>query len=102
MNCHSYAPTVCRVASSEDCQVLSHLLETRTEVPLNVATLLKEYNDKRLDDVIAICEISEVAMGGARSIRPAFMARLLIITLLKKTLGRLAPKVHIKCSVEGM
>lgn len=50
----------------------------------------------RLEDVTAVCEISEVAMGGARSIRPAFMGRLFTTILLNKTLGRFAPKVHPK------
>lgn len=70
------------------------------EVPLDVAALFKEYNDRRLEDVIAVCEISEVGMGGSRSIRPLFMARLLTIMLLNKTLGRLAPKVHTKNTAE--
>lgn len=60
----------------------------------DIPDLLRAYNDRRHDDAIAVCKLSEEGMGGARSVRPAFAAQLLVTVLLNQTLGRLAPKVR--------
>ena len=75
-------------------QVINAAREREPQTPLDVATALKAYNERRLADATAVCRISEMGMGSARSLRPAFIAQLLVISLLNKTLGRLAPKVR--------
>lgn len=61
---------------------------------LDIPKVLETYNERRWEDAVAICELSEEGMGGGRSVRPAFAAQLALTVLLNKTLGRLAPKVR--------
>lgn len=60
---------------------------------IDIPAVLATYNDRRLGDAIAACALSEIGMGGGRSMRPAFVAQLALTTLLNKTLGRFAPEV---------
>lgn len=88
---------------AEDCRVLAEVLaETRTQEPggagLNIPRVLETYNERRHDDAIAACKISEMGMGNNRSMRLSFISQLALVSLLSKTLGRLFPKVH-PCSV---
>lgn len=85
---------------AEDCQVLAAVVglfegEGKPEgQPTDIPTVLQAYNDRRLDNAHAVCELSEEGMGGGRSMRPAFMAQLFVVVFLNKTLGRLFPKVR--------
>lgn len=63
---------------------------------VDVPTLLAAYNERRLEDAIAAVTLSERGMGGARSVRLPFLAKLYVTKLLNKTLGRLAPEVKQK------
>lgn len=63
------------------------------EQSTDISTVLEAYNKRRLGDALAVTKLSEEGMGGARSMRPAFMAQLALTVLLNKTLGRLFPKV---------
>lgn len=90
-------------ASPEDCQVLAQVLDSAAEEkgiaqPLDVPKVLETYNEKRLEDAQAACTLSEIAMGGRRTIRPAFAAQMLLMMILNKTLGRLFPKVNTLAS----
>lgn len=83
---------------AEDCQVFAEVLETATEGtdearPVDVPKVLDAYNERRFEDALAVCELSEEGIGGGRTMRPAFAAQLFLTVLLNKTLGRLAPKV---------
>ncbi|CAN0208273.1 unnamed protein product [Ectocarpus sp. 6 AP-2014] len=85
-------------AALEDCQVFAQVLDSATEgkavgQAVDVPKVLEAYNERRFEDAVAVCELSEEGMGGARSMRPAFAAQLLMTVLLNKTLGLLAPKV---------
>lgn len=62
---------------------------------INVPGALEAFNEQRLEDATAACVLSERGMGGARTVRPMFAARLYLTTLLHKTLGRVAPKVKV-------
>lgn len=65
---------------------------------IDIQTVLEAYNERRLEDVRAVCELSEEGMGGSRSMRPTYIAQILLVTLLNKTLGRFAPKVCLCAS----
>lgn len=80
---------------TEDCRVLARLLKTSSPGdPIDISNVLKTYNRERLEDARAACLLSERGMGGQRSVRLAFMAQLLLLVFLNKTLGRFAPKVR--------
>lgn len=84
----------------EDCEVLVEVLDSAASKnsateSVDIPAVLATYNDRRLGDAIAACSLSEIAMGGDRSIRPAFAAQLMLTSLLNKTLGRFAPKVCV-------
>ena len=86
--------------SKEDCQVFAEVLESAASnkspsKSVDIPAVLAAYNDRRHGDAIAVCSLSEIGMGGARSMRPAFAAQLLLTTLLSKTLGLFAPKVRV-------
>ncbi|CAM9788399.1 unnamed protein product [Scytosiphon promiscuus] len=85
-------------AALEDCQVFAQVLESAGADkdgprPVDVPKVLGAYNERRFEDALAVCELSEEGMGGGRTMRPAFAAQLFLTVLLNKTLGRLAPKV---------
>ena len=63
---------------------------------IDVPGALEAFNEQRWEDATAACVLSERGMGGARSVRPMFAARLYLTGLLHKTLGRVAPEV--KCN----
>lgn len=63
---------------------------------VDVPALLAAYDERRLEDAIAAVTLSERGMGGARSVRLPFLAKLYVTKLLNKTLGRLAPEVKRK------
>lgn len=78
--------------------MFSQILETAREgkdeaQPVDVPKVLEAYNERRFEDALAVCELSEEGMGGGRTMRPAFAAQLFLTVLLNKTLGRIAPKV---------
>lgn len=86
-------------ASPEDCQILAQLLDSATDgeglaQTIDVPKVLETYNERRLEDAQAVCTLSEIGMGGSRSMRPAFAMQMLLMVILNKTLGRLAPKVN--------
>ncbi len=64
---------------------------------VDVQSVLRTFNELRLPDAHAVCAMSEVGFGGARSTRPAFAAQLMLTMLLNKTLGKLAPEVSSSC-----
>lgn len=80
----------------EDCQVLAQLLAAEmkktgaTQVD-NFPQVLEAYNNLRLEDAHAVCELSEI--GSALGFRKTLTAQLTLAVLLNKTLGRIAPKV---------
>ncbi|CAM9679577.1 unnamed protein product [Discosporangium mesarthrocarpum] len=99
-------------AAMEDCKVFAEALDAEAAASastessnsgltasegggrgLDVLLALERYNNMRLEDVVSACRLSEEGMGGARSMRPAFMVRLLTTVLLNKMFGSLAPKV---------
>lgn len=90
-----------RYPPAEDCKVLSDVLgdtaTTAGSAAIDIPSALEIYNQRRHKDVSAVTEISEEGMGGGRSMRPAFMAQLVIFSFLHKTLGRLFPKVSSHC-----
>lgn len=61
---------------------------------VDVPGLLAAYNERRLEDALAAVTLSEGGIGGARTVRLPYQAKLLVTILLHKTLGRLAPKVR--------
>ena len=86
--------------SKEDCKVLAEVLDSDGDFLLaaesvDVPAVLAEYNERRFGDAIAACSLSEIGMGGARTMRPAFAAQLALTALLNKTLGRFAPEVRV-------
>lgn len=83
----------------EDCRILAQVIDSELEKSgsIDVPPVLNTYNKLRLEDVHAVCALSEEGLGGARSMRLAFAAQLMLITLLNKTLGKLAPKVINSC-----
>lgn len=78
--------------------MFAQVLESATEgkapdQAVDVPKLLAAYNERRLEDALAAVTLSEQGMGGARTVRPSFAAKMLVTMTLHKTLGRLAPKV---------
>eukprot|EP00752_Nemacystus_decipiens_P010969 g9749.t1 len=85
-------------AALEDSQVFAQVLHSATEgTPaahaVDVPSVLAAYNERRLDDALAAVTLSERGMGGARSVRLPYQAKLQVTKLLHKTLGCLAPEV---------
>lgn len=84
--------------SKEDSQVFAEVLDSAIEenagagLP-DIPSVLSAYNERRSEDVVAVCTLSELSLGGARMMRPSLAAQLLITVLLNKTLGLIAPKV---------
>lgn len=97
--CNSPASSILPL-SEEDCQVFTEVLDSvasknSPSKSVDIPAVLAAYNDRRHGDAIAVCSLSEIGMGGARSMRPAFAAQLLLTTLLSKTLGLFAPQVLV-------
>lgn len=87
---------------TEDCKVLSCVLRessTSASVKVDIPAALETYNVRRHEDVIAVCTVSELGMGGGRSMRPGFIAQMMVTMTLNKTLGRLLPKVCGVCFI---
>ncbi|CAM9228175.1 unnamed protein product [Ectocarpus sp. 13 AM-2016] len=90
----------------EDCRVLAQVLESAAEgeaaaaaQDVDVPVALEAFNEQRLQDATAACVLSERGMGGARTVRPMFAARLYLTVLLHKTLGRVAPEMFTPPSI---
>ncbi|CAM9205152.1 unnamed protein product [Choristocarpus tenellus] len=83
-------------AAMEDCQVLAEVLDSwasqaeGTGGAFNISASLEAYNDRRLDDAIAVTELSEV--GVSRS-SPTIKSGFIVTLLFHRFLGFLAPKV---------
>lgn len=78
--------------------MLAQVLDSATEregaaQPVDVPKVLDAYNERRFEDAQAACTLSEIGMGGGRSMNPAFAAQLFLAVMLNKTFGRIAPKV---------
>lgn len=78
--------------------MLANVLKSAAEAkpataPVDIPKVLNTYNQQRFEDARAVCLLSEEALGGGRSMRPAFAAQLFLTVMLNKTLGLLAPKV---------
>ncbi|CBN77907.1 conserved unknown protein [Ectocarpus siliculosus] len=89
----------------EDCRVLAQVLDSAAEGEaaaaqgIDVPGALEAFNEQRLEDATAACVLSERGMGGARTFRPMFAARLYLTVLLHKTLGRVAPEMFTPPSI---
>lgn len=54
--------------------------------------ILQAYSKLRLEDVHAVCELSDI--GASMTLKKTLVAQLMLTVVLNKTLGRITPKVN--------